>query len=102
MQSVKNKRCKCGKDMDKAKRCKRIKYWISYRLPGGKQKREPVKGEGLNPYSIEDARKVHSKRVVQKAENKILDIKADGQQGLPQRHDRRGDVQGLQGDSETE
>jgi len=50
---------------------------ISYRLPGGKQKRAPVKGKDLNPYSIEDARKMHSKRVVQKAENKILDIKPD-------------------------
>ena len=63
--------------MDKLKRGQKVKFWINYRLPGGKQKREPVGGEGLNPYSIEDARKANSKRVVQKAENRILDIKQD-------------------------
>lgn len=31
----------------------------------------------MNPYSIEDARSMHSKRVVQKVENKIFDIKPD-------------------------
>ena len=46
-------------------------------MPDGKQKRELVKGEDLSPYSIEDARIFHSKRVVQKAENRILDIKKD-------------------------
>lgn len=76
-QSVKNKVCKCGEDLDKAKRSKRVKYWINYRLPNGKQRRELVKGEELNPYSIEDARKFNSKRVIQKAENRILDIKQD-------------------------
>ncbi len=77
-QSIKNKLCKkCGQDLDKAKRNQKVKFWINYRLPGGKQKREPVGGESLNPYSIEDARKAHSKRVVQKAENRILDIKQD-------------------------
>lgn len=76
-QSVKNKVCKCGANLDKAKRSKRVKYWINYRLPNGKQRRELVKGEELSPYSIEDARKFHSKRVVQKAENRILDIKQD-------------------------
>jgi len=76
-QSVRNKGCKCGADMDRLKRSQKIRFWINYRLPGGKQKREPVGGEGLNPYSIEDARKANSKRVVQKAENRILDIKQD-------------------------
>jgi len=75
--TVKKKTCKCGGDMDKMKRGQKVKFWIDYRLPNGKQKREAVFGEGLNPYSIEDARKAHSKRVVQKAENRILDIKQD-------------------------
>ena len=66
--------CSCGADLVKLKRNQKVKYWISYRLPGGKQKREPVRGKELSPYSIEDARKMHSKRVVQKAENRILDI----------------------------
>ena len=75
--TVKKKTCKCGGNMDKMKRSQKVKFWIDYRLPDGKQKREAVSGEGLNPYSIEDARKAHSKRVVQKAENRILDIKQD-------------------------
>ncbi|MBC8462520.1 MAG: site-specific integrase [Deltaproteobacteria bacterium] len=76
-QATKNKLCKCGADLDKAKKSKKVKYWISYYLPNGKQRRESVLGKDLNQYSIEDARKVHSKRVVQKAENRILDIKPD-------------------------
>jgi len=71
---VRNKLCSCRADLVKLKRNQKVKYWISYRLPGGKQKREPVRGKELSPYSIEDARKMHGKRVVQKAENRILDI----------------------------
>ena len=33
-QTVKNKVCVCGQDMDKAKRAKKIKYHISYRVNG--------------------------------------------------------------------
>lgn len=76
-QSVRNKQCDCGADLDKLKRGQKVKYWISYRLPGGKQRREPVSGENLNPYSIESAREMHSKRVVQKKEKRIFDIKPD-------------------------
>lgn len=50
-QSAKNKRCKCGEDMDKLKRSKKVKYWITYRMPNGKQRRESV------GYSIEEARR---------------------------------------------
>jgi hypothetical protein len=73
-QSARNKQCNCGADLDKLKRSQKVKYWISYRLPGGKQRREPVEGEELNPYSIENAREMHSKRVVQKKENRVFDI----------------------------
>ena len=77
-QAVKNKLCSCGEDLDKAKQSQRVKYWISYRFSDGKQKRESVDSmKDLNGYSIEDARAAHSKRVVQKAENRILDIKPD-------------------------
>jgi len=77
-QGAKNKVCSCGQDLDKAKRSKKVKYWISYRLPGGKQKREYVGSfKDLNGYSIEDAKKAQGKRVVQKAENRLLDIKQD-------------------------
>lgn len=87
-QSKNNKRCSCGQDMDKAKGSKKVRYWLRYRVPNGvdengnkkyKQKTEMVKGEDVNSYSIEDARAMHSKRVVQKKEGKIFDIKEDDQ-----------------------
>ena len=67
-QSNKNKACKCGQDMDKAKRSQRVRYWIHFRFPGGKQRRELV-GK-----SIEEARDADGKRRVQKRENRIFDM----------------------------
>lgn len=87
-QGKNNKKCSCGQDMDRAKQAKRARYWIRYRVPNGtdengkklyKQKTELVKGEDVNPCSIEDARAMHSKRVVQKKEGKIFDVKEDDQ-----------------------
>jgi len=75
--AAKNKVCKCGADLDKAKRSKKIKYWISYRIPVGKdkggktlykQRRQPI-GK-----SIEKARDADGKRRVQKRENRIFDM----------------------------
>jgi len=70
-QSVRNKVCSCGADLVKLKRNQKVKYWISYRLPGGKQRREAV------GYSIEEARDAEGKRRSQKRENRIFDIKPD-------------------------
>lgn len=70
-QSVKKKVCKCGEDLDKAKGSKRVVYWISYRLPSGKQKQEPV-GD-----SIEEARAADGKKKSQKKEGRLFDIKPD-------------------------
>ncbi len=68
-QSNKNKFCpKCGTDLDKAKRSGRVTYWIDYRLPGGKQRREKI------GYSIEEARDSMSKRRVQKREGRFFDM----------------------------
>ena len=67
-QSTKNKICKCGENLDKAKRGKRVNYWIDFRLPGGKQRREPI-GK-----SIEEARDADGKRRVQKREGRIFDM----------------------------
>ena len=68
-QSVKNKICReCEEDLDRGKRSKRVRYWISYRLPGGKQRREPV------GYSISKARDAERKRRGQKRENRIFEI----------------------------
>jgi len=67
-QATRNKTCKCGENMDKAKRSKKVKYWIQYRLPRGKQRKEYV------GRSIEEARDADGKRRVQKRENRIFDI----------------------------
>ena len=77
-QAVKNKKCSCGEDLDKAKKSKRLRYWINFRMPDGSQCRQAVGSfEGLDPYSIEDARDAESKRKVQKRENRIFDIKPE-------------------------
>jgi integrase len=70
-QSTKNKLCRCNADLDKQKRSKRVKYWIDYRLPDGRQRREYV------GTSIEAARDAESKRRVQRRENRFLDILMD-------------------------
>jgi len=49
-QATKNKSCKCGLNLDDAKKSKKIRYWISFRMPDGKQRRESVATfENLNP-----------------------------------------------------
>ena len=67
-QSLRNKACSCGSDLVKLKRFNKLNYWITYRLPGGKQRRELI-GE-----SIEEARDADGKRRVQKREKRIFDI----------------------------
>lgn len=77
-QSTNNKKCKCGEDLDKLKRSKRVRYWINYRMPGGKQRREPVGTfEGLNAFSITDAKEALSKRMVQKREKRIFEMQPE-------------------------
>ena len=66
-QAVKNKLCACGQDLDKAKRAKKVKYHIVYRV-NGKQRQEVV------GYSIEEARDADGKRRVQKRENRIFEM----------------------------
>ena len=71
-QSVKNKICrKCDHDLDKAKKGKRLTYWVGYRLPSGKQKQEPV------GTSIDEARAAEGRKKAQKKEGKLFDIKED-------------------------
>ena len=77
-QKAKNKLCKCGEDLDKAKKSKRVRYWINFKMPDGRQRRQAVGSfEDLDPYSVDDARVADSKRKVQKRENRILDIKPE-------------------------
>lgn len=62
-QSIRNRTCTCGNDLVAAKRAKKVRYWVSYRLPGGKQRREPA------GFSIEEARAAEGKRRAQKIES---------------------------------
>ncbi|MFX0202353.1 MAG: site-specific integrase, partial [Candidatus Hodarchaeota archaeon] len=59
-QSARNRRCLCGENLDRQKRSKKVRYWIVYRIPGGKQRWEPV-GD-----SIDEARASEGKRRAQK------------------------------------
>jgi integrase len=70
-QSVRNRLCKCGEDLVKAKKLQHVRYYIYYRLPGGKQKLEFV------GTSSEEAKDADGKRRSQKRENRIFDIKPD-------------------------
>ena len=64
----------CGVDLDKAKKGKKVRYWINYYMPDGKQRRESVGSfEGLDAYSVTDAKEALSKRVVQKKEKRLFD-----------------------------
>lgn len=66
--------------LDDAKKKKKVRYWISYRMPDGRQRRESVGAlEGLDPYSITDAKEALAKRQVQKRERKIFDMMPDSQ-----------------------
>ncbi len=70
-QNASNRLCTCGEDLVKAKRSNRVRFWISYRLPGGKQKRESV------GFSIKEAQDAEGKRRSQKRENRIFDVKPE-------------------------
>jgi integrase len=73
-QSVRNKICKCGLDLNGAKKSKKVNYWISYRTPERRQRFEKIKGK--EQHSIEFAKDVLSKREIQKIEDpKYFDIK---------------------------
>ena len=62
-QGAKNRLCKCGENLLKAKRAKKVKYCTQYYLLNGQQKREVV------GYSVEDARAADGKRRAQKRES---------------------------------
>ena len=71
-QSIKNKSCKkCSENLDKSKKSKRVKYWINYRLDDGRQKRQVV------GFSISEARDALGKKMAQKREGRLFDVKAD-------------------------
>jgi integrase len=81
-QSVKNKKCigkikgyPCEANLESYKKQKKkVRYYISYRVPGGKGKQRME----FVGYSITEARDADGKRKVQKRENKfVFDIKPE-------------------------
>jgi len=76
-QSAKNKRCKCGENMDAAKRAKRVNYSIQFRQPDGKLVKKSLNKMGLDPKSIKDARDADAKYAVKKRENNLFEISPD-------------------------
>lgn len=69
-QAVKNRKCVCSEDLVKAKRAKKVRYWVNYRLHNGTQRREFVGNDpDGQPLGIEDARAAEGKRKAQKYEN---------------------------------
>lgn len=68
LQSLKNKKCKCGENLDKAKRSLRTPYYGSYRMPDGKQKRMYLSN------SIEEARALDTKFSSKKSEGRFSEV----------------------------
>jgi integrase len=74
-QKTGNKRCRCGADLDKAKKSKKVRYWVAFRLPDGTQRQESLQNiADVDPYSIGDARAVNSKRQVQRKERDVFNM----------------------------
>lgn len=77
-QATKNKVCKCGADLDKLKKSKKVRYWIDFKIPGRSVRRELVGN------SIEEARDANGKRRVQKKEHRIFDMLPESKMSFQQ------------------
>ncbi len=68
-QAVKKRECQiCGANLTNYKKSGKIRYWIYYRLPGGKQRTEFVSN------NFEEAKAADGKRKAQKKEGRIFDM----------------------------
>ena len=67
-QPVANKRCRCGENLDKAKKSGRVRYWITYYLPGNKMKWE------LSGESLDDARSLEADQRLLKKSGKLPEL----------------------------
>ncbi len=67
---MKNRNCAgCNNDLVKAKRGGKVRYWIRYRTPSGKQRWEFVNLPDGRPAGIEEARAAEGRRKAQKVGN---------------------------------
>ena len=75
-QSLRNKRCVCGEDLDQAKRSGRIKYYLYNRVAVRRADGtiERVQKWELSGESLEEARTEDAKRKVQKRERRVFEI----------------------------
>jgi len=62
--ALKNDRCRCSEDLVKARSSRRIRYWVVYKLPDRRQKKEPV------GYSLKDTQDRDAEVTVDKANGK--------------------------------
>jgi integrase len=78
-QAVKNKQCRCGENLDRWKKNRRIRFHVVYRLNGKQVKKSLASFKGMDPYSLEDARKVEAKYIVAREEKRleVFDIKKE-------------------------
>jgi integrase len=71
-QAVKNRLCDCGADLVKEKQRRKVRYWVVYRLPDGRQRKEFVRLPDGSPGGIEEAKAAEGKRRAQKKENPTI------------------------------
>ena len=67
-QSLRNKLCSCGENLDKAKKSGRVRLWITYYLPGNK-KRWELAGE-----SLDDAKSLEADRRLLKKSGRLPEV----------------------------
>lgn len=70
-QSIKNKKCACGIDLDKQKEQKKIRFHVVGRIDGKQKWWSLSSFEGADPCSFEDAKDVEAKLRVAKKEGKL-------------------------------
>ena len=70
-QSIRNKKCKCGIDLDKQKEAKKVRYLVVGRIEGKQKWWSLSSFEGVDPFSLQDAKDVEAKLRVAKKENKL-------------------------------
>lgn len=70
-QKINKERCSCGESVAKMKKSHQVRYWIQYRTPDGKQRKEYIGS------SLKEAKDADGKRKVQKREKQWFDVKPD-------------------------
>jgi integrase len=70
--AIKKKACRCGNDMDRAKRNKQVRYHLVIRLPEGKQRWLAVASvKDCDPCSLDDAKTLDAKYRTAKREGRL-------------------------------